>query len=103
MLHRLATYRLKDEGSLPIVLEAIARFAEAVRKNEPGTVAYESFQDEDDPQTFFHVMAFRDEAAEALHQETPHVEKFVAALYPECEEEPTFIGLMPVRGAKGKR
>ena len=81
----------KDEDKEEVV--------DAVKKNEPGTLVYEAFQ-EVDGDSFVHIMTFKDDKAEQVHGSSDYVKKFVRLLYPYCDEEPVFTKLQLVRSNK---
>jgi quinol monooxygenase YgiN len=89
MKHIIATYRIKP-ATIATVQASIKDFVAAIRKHEPGTLRYYSFQNEADSCAFTHVMAFQDGAAEKRHEATAHLKVFVEKLYPCCETPPTF-------------
>ncbi len=97
MLYKQAVFRVKKE-KLGEVIKAIAEFVTAIHENEPGVFEYKSFQ-LSDTVSFIHLMCFKDESAEKSHQTAPHTRKFVAVLYPDCDQEPTFTELTLVRGS----
>ncbi|HYZ13986.1 MAG TPA: putative quinol monooxygenase [Actinomycetota bacterium] len=87
-IHGTATFTVrKDE--LDGALRAIRTFV-AHTRTEPGTNRYEAWRSVDRPTEFMHIMSFADEAAEELHSSSDAVKTFVDALYPRCEQEPTF-------------
>ncbi len=98
MIYVMARYRVK-KGKIEEIKKAIIDFVDAIRKNEPGTLFYDSFQEEDSL-SFVHFMSFKDEKAREFHTNTAHVKKFVGILYPECEEEPVFTELKLIRSNK---
>ena len=63
--------------------QVINEFVAYSKANEPGTLSYISLQDKDDPTSYLHIFTFQDEAARELHANSPAVERFTAALYPE--------------------
>lgn len=84
MIIGTAAFRIR-EGEL----EAIRSFVAAVA-DEPGTVAYRSLQDREDPLRFLHLFEFADEAARDVHASSDAVEAFTSILYPLCEEPVAF-------------
>jgi quinol monooxygenase YgiN len=86
---KTARFRVKPE-ELAECLAAIEEFVAAVGANEPDTLLYVSYQEQDDPTRFLHVFAFADQAAEEFHTKTPWVNAFVERLYPRCTETPVF-------------
>jgi quinol monooxygenase YgiN len=93
MKHRIARFKV-DPRRLADARRAISSFIEAVGRLEPGTLAYEAFQEPEG--VFLHFMTFESEAAESLHRSTPHVRRFVDELYPLCVEKPLFTELTSV-------
>lgn len=47
--------------------------------------------------SFVHLMAFSDQSDEERHQTAPYTMDFVEVLYPNCEEQPVFTDLRPIR------
>ena len=90
-IHMMAIYQVKIDKVDEVRL-AVAEFIEAVKENEAGTLFYESYQGKGDL-SFFHLMTFEDSVAEELHRQTPHMTTFVQKLYPNCEDEPSFVEL----------
>jgi quinol monooxygenase YgiN len=70
--------------------QAIREFIAYIKANEPGTLSYVSLQEKDDPTSYLHTFIFQDEAARNLHTNSPAVERFTAALYPETLEDVEF-------------
>jgi quinol monooxygenase YgiN len=83
-----ASFRVKAD-ELETALEAIRTFVGHTR-TEPGTLRYESWRSVDRPTEFLHVMEFADETAEWAHGSSDAVRALTDALYPTCEEPPTF-------------
>lgn len=98
MKYVMARYKVKKE-KVEEVKRAIKEFVDGIRRNEPDTLFYDAFQEEDDV-SFVHFMCFKDGKAQEFHRSTPHVKKFVDVLYPDCEEKPTFTELRLVRSNK---
>lgn len=96
MIHKFARFQVKT-GKVDEALGLIKDFVDEVGRKEGGTATYTSFQDKDEPTRFTHYMAFRTPSAEEYHRGTAWVKKFVAALYPICEKEPTFTEVVPVK------
>ncbi len=92
MVGVLARFRVKPE-EIGQALVAIQFFIQAIHVNEPGTLAYDACRHVDDPTLFIHTMTSRDLAAREFYVDTPHVERFVAKLYPRCEVEPEFTSV----------
>lgn len=83
-----AEYRTKPDKA-EFVANCAREFVAAINAHEPDTF-YVAYQEEDDPRSFTHFMSFADEAAERSHKQADYTNKFVAAIYPECEQEPVF-------------
>ncbi len=98
MLSIMAKYKIKKE-KLKETEKVIKEFVAAVKKNEPGTLVYESFQ-LDDKSSFVHFMSFKDEKSKNIHETSSYVNKFVKILYPNCEEEPQFFDLKLIASNK---
>jgi len=82
-VRQLARYQVRPE-TLERCLAAIHEFVRYVRLNEPGTLTYEVWQEEEDPTRFVHRFVFRDAEAEQIHSESAEVKAFAAILYPAC-------------------
>lgn len=78
-----------EEQALEKALDVIALFVDKVNANEPDTIMYKSFQDNNDPTKFIHVMSFKDEGAQEIHRTTTYCKEFVEALYPICSVSPS--------------
>lgn len=89
-IRQLARYQIRPE-SLERVLAAIHEFLAYLRANEPGTLRYEVWQEQNDPTRFVHIFTFRDAEADKIHSESAAVKKFSGILYPECLAPVEFI------------
>jgi quinol monooxygenase YgiN len=89
-IRQLARYQVRPEA-VERCLEAIRTFVAYVRGNEPGTLRYDVWQEQEDPTRFVHVFVFRDAEAHRIHSESADVKKFAAVLYPECLAPVEFI------------
>jgi quinol monooxygenase YgiN len=65
------------EGEAEAFADAVKRVAPLVRANEPGCLAWQAWQDRDDPNVFHFHEVYEDEAALRAHRETPHFEQLV--------------------------
>lgn len=101
-IHQLARYQVRPEA-LARCLAAIREFVAYVRANEPGTLHYEVWQENEDPTRFVHIFVFRDAEADRIHSESPEVKKFAAVLYPECLAPVEFIDYQFVVSNTGPR
>ncbi|WP_339792983.1 antibiotic biosynthesis monooxygenase [uncultured Imperialibacter sp.] len=95
MLYVMVQFRVK-EGHVQEAEKLIRGFIDNIRNNEPGTLAYQSFQFNHDVQEFVHLMCFTGEDADEKHKDSPYIKQFVDTLYPLCESEPRFhhLGLV---------
>ena len=66
LIHRTMEFAV-EPASLPECKTILAAFLRHIRKTEPGTVLYNSFQDLRDPTHFLNVMAFADRKALEAH------------------------------------
>lgn len=89
-IHELARYEVKPE-SLETCLAAIHEFVAHVRKNEPGALRYEVWQDAEHPTRFVHIFVWKDAEANRIHGESAAVKKFAGILYPNCVAPVEFI------------
>lgn len=96
MISLKVDFIIRQNESLEFVQEIITGFIENIRRNEPDTWLYKSFQHSDDPRHFFHVMTFKDEEAQLKHTHTGYCKDFVAKLYPLCEKKPEASALNEV-------
>ena len=81
-IYQTAEYRVKP-AAVEVVKRAIEQFVEYVRANEPGTLMYTAWQQQDDPTRFVHLFTFEDAAAQAAHSESAAVAHFEATYRPE--------------------
>ncbi|WP_136468190.1 putative quinol monooxygenase [Flagellimonas onchidii] len=87
MIHVFVPYKVRPD-SIETVKEIVGKFISKIEKNEPGTLFYKSFQQQDDPTYFTHVMTFTDSEAEMLHKKSTYCREFTDVLYPLCEIMP---------------
>ena len=89
-IRQLARYEIRPEAMKKIIA-AIHEFVTYVRTNEPGTLRYDVWQDQEHPARFVHIFIFRDQQAHDQHSESAQVKKFADTLYPECLAPVEFI------------
>jgi quinol monooxygenase YgiN len=89
-IRQLARYEVRPEA-VGRCLAAIREFVAYVRKNEPGTLRYEVWQEPAHPTRFVHIFVFRDAEADRIHSESAEVKKFAGVLYPECLAPVEFV------------
>ena len=89
-IYQLAFYEIHPQA-MQKVKEAIEAFVAYIRLNEPGTLRYDVWQEQDHPTRFAHIFIFQDEAANEAHSSSPQVKQFADVLYPECLEPVQFV------------
>jgi quinol monooxygenase YgiN len=94
MINKIAMYKIKEE-KLDEVLNAVQKFVNNVKGNEPSTV-YNAFRLSDDNLSFIHFMSFKSEADEEKHRNAKYTEEFVKILYPNCISAPEFKDLKKI-------
>lgn len=94
MIRKVAHYRVKKEH-VTDVRRIVSEFVGQVEKHEPRTL-YEA-NIGDDGVTFIHFMSFPSKEDELKHRGADYTLRFVADLYPKCEDEPQFTQLSLVR------
>ena len=89
-IRQLAFYEVRPEA-LNEVIVAIKEFVAYLKLNEPGTLRYEVWQEQDHPTRFVHSFVFRDSQADQIHSDSAEVKKFASILYPQCLEPVKFV------------
>ncbi len=89
-IRQLAHYEIHPQA-MEKIIAAIREFVTYVRSNEPGTLRYDVWQDQEHPTRFVHIFIFRDQQAHDQHSESAQVKKFADTLYPECLAPVEFI------------
>lgn len=84
----IISFKVK-ESEIAKAQKAISEFIASIRKNEPDTLLYKSFQKTDEPKSFIHVMTFKNKTAQEIHRKSEYCQTFVEKLYPLCSELPT--------------
>jgi quinol monooxygenase YgiN len=82
-IRQLAHYEIHPDA-IARVKDAIGEFVDYVRSNDPGTLRYDVWQDQEHPTRFLHIFIFRDQEAHNQHSSSAQVKKFSDVLYPEC-------------------
>jgi quinol monooxygenase YgiN len=90
-IRQLARYEIRPEA-MGKIIPAIHEFVAYVRSNEPGTLRYDVWQEQENPSRFVHIFIFRDQEAHNRHSDSAEVQKFAGILYPECLAPVEFIG-----------
>lgn len=78
------------KAALDKALILIRDFIAQVKQHEPDTLVYHSFQAEENPCEFVHVMSFLNEEAEERHRSSEYCEEFAEELFEICVGEPEF-------------
>jgi quinol monooxygenase YgiN len=77
-----------QEDKVEEAKKVISEFISHIRRNEPGTLLYNSLQLKKDPTSFIHFMIFADNDAHMKHRSAEYVLEFVKKLYAICPNEP---------------
>ena len=96
MIHLKITYTIQEEVSLEYVHSIIKEFIVEINKNEPDTLLYKSYHEEDVPRMYYHIMTFKDEEAQEKHRNSPYCRDFVKKLYAICTEAPHLTNLISI-------
>jgi hypothetical protein len=83
MIHRLATYKVRDE-KITEAREALAKFVKTTREQGPRDMEISIFC-EHDGLTHHHYSSFPDEQTSALHGNSVYFADFWEVLYECCE------------------
>ena len=81
-IYQTGGYRVKP-SAVDKVKQAIKVFVRYLQENEPGTKMYLAWQEKNDPNRFFHLFIFEDEAAQGRHGESAAVKQFESVYSPE--------------------
>ena len=95
----IVQYKVKKK-KLAKVKDVLSEYVDAVKKNEPGTIDYKVFQDEDDSASFIHIMSFVDKNAKKTHEKTEHLKKLKKILVPISKGKSVYTTLMEVKFIK---
>ena len=80
--------------------DALLEYVDAVKKNEPGTIEYKVFQDDNDNSMFVHIMSFVDKNAKKAHEKTEHLKKLKKILVPMSKGKAVYTTLTDVKFIK---
>lgn len=97
----MVQYKVKKK-KLAKVKDALSEYVDAVKKNEPGTIEYKVFQDDDDSSSFVHLMSFADKNAEKMHEKTEHLKKLKKILVPISKGKAVYTTLVEVKPIKSQ-
>jgi quinol monooxygenase YgiN len=95
----IVRYKVKKK-KLAKAKDAISEYVEEVKKNEPGTIEYKVFQDDDDISSFVHIMSFTDKNAKKIHEKTEHLKKLKKILVPMSKGKAEYTTLTVVKFIK---
>lgn len=87
MKHSIIQFEVREDKK-EIAIELINQFVQRIKFNEPDTLEYRSFQEEDYSCRFTHTMCFKNEVAKEIHRSSAYCLKFVEELYPICINPP---------------
>ncbi len=87
MVHILIPYEVRP-GEVENAKAIITPFVKAIEENEKETLFYKSFQLQQDPTRFVHVMIFKNEEARERHSNSAYCREFAHKLYAMCKERP---------------
>lgn len=94
-------YKIKKK-KLTKAKDALAEYMDAVKKNEPGTIEYKVFQDNDDSSIFVHLMSFVDKNAKKAHEKTEHLKKLKKVLVPMSKGKAVYTTLKEFQPIKSE-
>lgn len=86
-IHVMIPFQVKEEN-LDEAKKIIKELISNIRKNESGTLVYESMQLSKDPTSFIHFMIFANDDAHMQHRGAPYMIEFVKRIYKICPNEP---------------
>ena len=86
-IYQTAHYQV-NPGAVDKVKAAITEFVGYVAENEPGTVVYAAWQQQDDLTKFVHLFEFADAGAHQAHGSSAAVRKFEEVYQPELASGP---------------
>ena len=86
-IYQTAHYQV-NSAAVDKVQDAIIEFVAYVAENEPGSVLYTAWQQENDPTKFVHLFEFADESAHQAHGSSDAVRRFESVYQPELTAGP---------------
>ncbi len=95
-------YKVKKK-KLAKAKDALSEYVDVVKKNEPGTIEYKVFQDDDDSSSFVHIMSFADKNAKKTHEKTEHLKKLKKILVPISKGRAVYATLIEVKFVKSQQ
>ena len=98
---RIVQYKVKKK-KLDKVKNVISEYIESVHKNEPGTINYKVYQEEDNPVSIVHVMSFVDKNAEKIHDKSEHMKKLKKILVPISKGKAVYTTLNKIQFVKSE-
>jgi quinol monooxygenase YgiN len=100
-ISRIVQYKVKKK-KLDKVHEALSEFIETVRKEEPGTIIYKVYHENDDPASIVHLMSFVDKNAEKIHDKTEHMKKLKKILVPISKGKAKYVTMEEIQFVKSQ-
>ena len=98
---RIVQYKVKKK-KLDKVKNVISKYVETIHKNEPGTIDYKVYQEEDDPASIVHVMSFVDKNAEKIHDKSEHMKNLKKILVPISKGKAVYTALNKIKFVKSE-
>ena len=95
----IVQYKVKKK-KLSKVNDVLSEYVDAVKKNEPGTIEYKVFRDDDDSSSLVHLMSFVDKNAKKTHEKAEHLKKLKKILIPISKGKAVYTTLMEVEFIK---
>jgi len=92
-------YKVKKK-KLAKVKNLLSEYVDAVKKNEPGTIEYKVFQDDDDNSSFVHLISFVDKNAKKIHEKSEYLKKLKKILIPISKGKAVYTTLDEVKVIK---
>jgi quinol monooxygenase YgiN len=81
-IFQIAEYEVNPEA-VEKVKHAILKFVHDVEENQPGTLLYTAWQQQQHPARFTHLFVFEDERARQAHSRSDAVKRFESVYSPE--------------------
>jgi len=80
-IFQIAEYEVKPDA-VDRVKQAVHEFVHYVETNEPGTLLYSAWQQQDSPTHFTHLFVFEDDDAKDTHSQSKAVKSFESVYSP---------------------
>ena len=100
-IYMTAQWQCKPGAELK-VKEALQRFVDSVKQNEPEARMYTALQKVEDKTSFMTYFIFENEAARSFHSSTEWVKRFTDVIYPESLEPVIFTEYRLIASIEGE-